>query len=142
MNWKLICVLLVHRHLRLKKLKLLLMLLLQKRRDQIRTRNYITSESLGGQAEWYYFYANASDETLLNSISLTRESFEKLLRRFREYYVFGCGPGKKGRHARLEDHAIVLGLILTYYCDSMSLKTLCRMFRVPLTTISRTLRKV
>ena len=61
---------------------------------------------------------------------------------FKKYYIFRCGPGKIGRHAKLADHATVLGLLLSFYCDTMSIKTLCRMFAAPPTTIGRTLRKV
>jgi hypothetical protein len=53
-------------------------------RMSLRERNYLSSEALFKSVEessWYTMYANGNDESLVNVISLNRQSFEYLLQK-------------------------------------------------------------
>ncbi|KAF1789177.1 hypothetical protein GQ600_18239 [Phytophthora cactorum] len=50
-------------------------------------------------------------------------------------------PSSRGRPPKLRYHHQALGLILCFYVGSMENGTLCMLFGVPPSTLSRTLRK-
>ena len=69
-------------------------------RDSLRRGYNIHSSSLLPSVvdcPWYILYANGSDDDFLNTVSLTRGSFDVLLREFAKHYEVSSGPGLPGR---------------------------------------------
>jgi hypothetical protein len=109
----------------------------------IRSRNTINKTALDTplNSVWYSQIKNADDSSLLNLIGFTRTTFQKILREFSKYYIVKSGVGKKGRPTTFADKGAVLSMLLHFYTGSMELKTLCELFGVPLSTLSRSLSK-
>lgn len=126
-----------------RKKKAIFALMMLRKRMQIRTRNYLTTAALLSphQSEWHQLYNFGSDSELINAISLSRAGFQHLLPGFQRYYKNKGKVNGNGRPNKFTDPSTVLGLLLTYYCDSVGIKTLCRMFGAPRSTISRVLRR-
>ena len=117
---------------------------LLKLRMSVKARHFLHSNALLQcvvQAPWYVMYRNGSDSDFISAISLTRDSFELLLSRFKLFYVFQSGPGMKGRPPRVKDHHCVLSLLLHTYCSPAENKTWSEMFGISPGTLSRTLVK-
>ena len=117
---------------------------LLKLRLTLKSRHYLHSNALlqcVKQAPWYVLYRNGSDSDLISAISLTRDSFEHLLSRFKLFYAFHSGPGMKGRPSRVKDHHCVLSLLLHTYCSPAENKTWSEMFGISPGTLCRTLIK-
>lgn len=117
---------------------------LLKLRMTIKSRHFLHSDALLQsvvQAPWYVMYRNGSDSDFVPAISLTRDSFERLLLSFKLFYVFHSGPGMKGRPPRVKDHHCVLSLLLHTYCSPAENKTWSEMFGISPATLSRTLVK-
>lgn len=75
---------------------------------------------------------------MVSVTSLTRSAFNSLLVEFKKYYKCEVNP-KGERPWKFSDASTVLGLLLTFYCDSMSIKSLCRLFGAPPKTVERTI---
>ena len=117
---------------------------LLKLRMSLRSRHFLHSNALLPcvvNAPWYVMYRNGSDSDLISAISLTRDSFEHLLSRFKLFYVFRSGPGMKGRPPRVKDHHCILSLLLHSYCSPSENKTWSEMFGISPGTLIRTLVK-
>ena len=61
----------------------------------------------------------------------------QLLQVFSNHYIHGNNAVKGGRPRRVPDCHCILGMLLSFYTDKMSYKTLSVMFGVPATTLSR-----
>jgi hypothetical protein len=68
-----------------------------------------------------------------------RRSFERHLQRFEICYSIPQYRQKGGRPRKLQHHHQVLGLLLAFYVGSMQHKSLCSIFGVPHSTLSRVL---
>ncbi|KAE8987037.1 hypothetical protein PR003_g8468 [Phytophthora rubi] len=86
-------------------------------------------------------YTYGDDSNFLNATSLTRASFQQLLRRFARFFYLPPVTAKGGRPTKLRFHHQALGLILCFYVGSMEQGALCKYFGVPPTTLSRYLRR-
>jgi hypothetical protein len=86
-------------------------------------------------------YKFGSDENLISLTSLNRESFDRLLSDFVPHLLRArkWRVKKRGRPPALLDAHAVLGMLLSFYTDSMTLKSLCLLFGIPPATASRTL---
>ncbi|KAG3065155.1 hypothetical protein PI124_g22303 [Phytophthora idaei] len=111
-------------------------------RTAMRARHYLTAQCLDTpcEAAWMALYTYGHDKNFLNATSLTRAAFQQLLRRFMRFYHI-ARPSSRGRPPKLRYHHQALGLILCFYVGSMKNGTLCMLFGVPPSTLSRTLRK-
>ncbi|KAG3131963.1 hypothetical protein C6341_g23121 [Phytophthora cactorum] len=69
-----------------------------------------------------------------------RATFSQLLGRFSQFYRI-APASSRGRSPKLRYHHQVLGLILCFYVRSIENSTLCMVFGVPPSTLSRTLRR-
>jgi hypothetical protein len=76
---------------------------------------------------------------LLTDVVRCRRSFERLLQRFAVFYSISQYRPKGGRPRKLQHHHHVLGLLLAFYVGSMQHKSLCSIFGVPHSTLSRVL---
>ena len=128
-----------------RQAKLLVALgLLLKLRMYMRDRHFLRSNALLStvkKSSWYTLYAEGRDSDLIATISLTRASFELLLSKFKQFYIFKSGPRKPGRPPRVRDHHCVLSLLLHSYCSPADRKTWSEMFGLAPSTLSRTLIK-
>ena len=116
--------------------------ILERRKDQKRLRNYITSHCLRNveESDWMVIYRSGTDENFMALTSLNRLSFEKLLTGFsKEYHINSSVRG--GRPSKLLKHHQVLGCILMFYCDTIGYKNLSVIFAIPPSTLSRVLNK-
>ncbi|ETN02259.1 hypothetical protein PPTG_16507 [Phytophthora nicotianae INRA-310] len=111
-------------------------------RIAMRSRHYLTTKCLDPPSEsaWMILYKYGNDVNFLNATSLTRPTFNQLLRRFSRFY-FIPRHNARGRPPKLRHHHQVLGLLLSFYVGSMEQTTLCLVFGVPPSTLSRTLRR-
>ncbi|KUF84205.1 hypothetical protein AM588_10000653 [Phytophthora nicotianae] len=111
-------------------------------RAAMRTRHYLTVSCLDVPcvAAWMALYKNGFDSNFLNATSLTRAAFKHLLRRFARYYYIPPARSR-GKPPKLRYHHQALGLVLCFYVGSMENGTLCMLFGVPPSTLSRTLCK-
>ena len=132
-------------HLRkVRARKLIAFVTLLKLRMYLRDRHFLRASSLFlsvKEAPWYIMYRNGSDSELISVISLTRNSFEYLLSKFKMFFKFKSGPNKKGRPPRIKDHHCVLSLLLHSYCSPAEKKTWSEMFGITPSTLSRTIIK-
>ncbi|GMF52004.1 unnamed protein product [Phytophthora fragariaefolia] len=69
-----------------------------------------------------------------------RSAFQQLLRRFARFYYIPKSTSR-GRPPKLRYHHQALGLVLSFYVGSMEQSSLCMLFGVPPSTLSRTLRR-
>lgn len=108
----------------------------------LRERNYLSSEGLMKSVKegpWYTMYANGSDTDFIAVLSLSRESFEYLLERFKTFYIIHSGNGRSGRPRRVSDHHCVLALLLHTYTSPAERKTWCELYGVTPSSIARLL---
>jgi len=93
-------------------------------------------------AEWHTLYCHGDDGALVNTTSLTRTAFDQLLEEFSKDYLRGVKnqTRKGGRPSKMQSPSTILGFLLTWYCDQMGAKTVCRMFGIPPSTCGRYLR--
>ncbi|EGZ26758.1 hypothetical protein PHYSODRAFT_470027 [Phytophthora sojae] len=89
---------------------------------------------------WMMVYKYGSDMNFLIMTSLTRSAFNQLLQRFSHFYYIPRHT-KRGRPTKLKHHHQVLGLVLCFYVGSMEQSSLCMLFGVPPSTLSRTLAR-
>jgi hypothetical protein len=122
---------------------LIALLLMRERLRAGNLANRITTECLlePEHTAWPHFYQNASNSNFIAFTTIDKASFELLLRHFNEEYIVKSGTGLPGRPAKLLEKHMVLGMILHFYADTMSQKSLCVTFGVPPATMSRILRK-
>lgn len=115
------------------------MLVLLRRRMQIRTRNALTRCCLihPDVSEWHHLYKYGTDANLINVLSIDRASFNFLLKVFTRVYPKQKAAGRK----RLISSATALGILLTFYTDTCGNKTLCRMFGITPSTLSLVLKQ-
>ena len=116
-------------------------LLLERLRLSVRTRSQVSSNCLrkSADAPWMKVYSDGTDENFVALTSLTRGSFENLLRHFKKhFYIHRSFRG--GRPSKFQHAHQGLGLILTFYCDTIGAKNLCQLFGLPPATLSRYLR--
>ena len=116
----------------------------ERARGLIRERNRLSIDSLLPSASlgpWYHMYQNADDPSLIKVISLPRSSFEELLQEFSKHYSVKSGTKKGGRPPRVKDKHAILSILLHYYTGTMEYKTLCELFAVGETTLSRIINK-
>ncbi len=130
-------------HRRRRNYKLVSVLALLRVKSTIRTRNYLSKSSLINPSDsaWHKLYEHGDEKSLINMVSLDRASFDLLLSKFSMYYTHNWRVGCRGRPPTLIQKHAVLGCLLVYYSDSMSLKNLCFAFGVPPATMSRMLHK-
>jgi hypothetical protein len=84
-------------------------------------------------------YRYGTDQNFVALTSLSKTSFELLLRRFQA----NCPLFKSrnvGRKTKFRHPHQLLGLILQYYCDTIGSKNLCQIFGIPPATLSRYLK--
>ncbi|KAG3051779.1 hypothetical protein PC116_g20840 [Phytophthora cactorum] len=77
---------------------------------------------------------------MLYRVYLCRPAFHQLLHRFTEFYTIP-NLNSRGRPAKLRYHHRILGLVLSFYVESMEQSTLWTLFGAPTSTFSRTLRR-
>ena len=125
---------------RITKVKLLVVDMLY---DMTRERNKLTTASLvdPSKSAWAKLYEEKVDAAFINITSLDVVSFEALLQEFSKHYQVAWNLGKGGRPCKLVEKHQVLGLLLAFYCDSGSHKSLCLTFGVPPSTLSDNLSK-
>ncbi|KAE9098266.1 hypothetical protein PF007_g16322 [Phytophthora fragariae] len=111
-------------------------------RIAMKSRHYLTAQSLDppSNSAWMSLYKAGNGINFINATSLTRPAFHQLLKRFSSFYDIP-GAGARGRPPKLRHHHQVLGLVLCFYVGSMENSTLCMVFGVPPSTLSRTLRR-
>ena len=112
-------------------------------RNIIRERNRLTAASLMpvvAGTPWYHMYRYANDPSLINVISLPRIAFEDLLKEFSKHYIVKSGTSKGGRPPRVKDKHAILSILLHYYTGTMEYKTICELFAVSPTTMSRIIK--
>lgn len=127
--------------MRVRKYRKYLIQVMCRRKLQIRTRNYVTKACLGipQASAWMELYEFGDDGNFIALTSLSRQSFERLLERFRRFYPL---PRlNRGRPRALQTHHQVLGLVLQFYTASIEYKNLCQIFCIPPATLCRILRK-
>jgi hypothetical protein len=73
-------------------------------------------------------------------VLMCRPAFHQLLRRFARFYYIPRARSR-GRPPKLRYHHQVLGMLLSFYVGSMELGSLCMLFGVPPSTLSRSLRR-
>ena len=96
-----------------------------KMRLYLRDRHFLKAKALLTtviKEPWYTLYTKGCDSDFISTVSLTRESFEILLSRFKNFYIFKSGPTKSGRPPRVRDHHCVLSLLLHSYCSPVKKK--------------------
>jgi len=111
-------------------------------RSSLRERNFIRSISLPcdqEQSAWYHIYSTRDVSTFISVVSIPPREFDDLLNSFAHYYIVKSGPGKRGRPPRVVAKHAVLALLLHYYTHATEHKTLCELFAVPPSTLSRVL---
>lgn len=121
-------------------------LLLQLRRSQLRVRTKLKKDALVDfkDSAFAKLYDAGDDDDFLAGLSITRASFEHLLTLFAPFYLEGdtWRPGDAGRPPAFNnDCKYTLGLILTFYRNSMELNALSMMFGLPPSTCSRVLQR-
>ena len=132
---------------RRKKRKSLLqcVLILLRVRLMMRERNYITVACLHDphEASWQNTYRKGNDRNFVSMTSLSRKSFDDLLLLFSPIYEERrrWKYGGKGRPPKMMYPHEALGLILTWYTDSMAMKSLCHIFGCPPATCCRALQE-
>ena len=89
------------------------------------------------KSPWYKLYSDGDDCDLVNVISLTRASFEKLLSEFSKHFTWKYGTKKGGRTPRVVDKHCALALLLHTYTSPAEHKTWCEMFGIVPSTLSR-----
>jgi hypothetical protein len=119
-------------------------LLLQLRRSQCRVRTKLKKDALVDYRESSFakLVENGDDSDFLAALSLCRTSFFQLLAAFTPFYLEGdtWRPGDAGRPPAFHnDCKFTLGLILTFYRNTMELNALSLMFGLPPSTCSRVL---
>ena len=110
----------------------------------VRERNFLHSKALlkcVTKCPWYKLYSDGDDSDLVNVISITRASFEKVLSEFCKNFTWKYGTKKGGRPPRVVDKHCVLALLLHTYTSPAEHKTWSEMFGVVPSTLSRTLEK-
>ena len=115
-------------------------LLLLRVKISIRERNKLHSRALlfnVSASPWYTLYEYGSDEDLIAVVTLSRDSFELLLKEFKKHYKMYSGAGRVGRPPRVRDHHCVLAVLLHSFCSEAESKTWQEMFGVAPSTISR-----
>lgn len=105
-------------------------------RIAMRSQHYLTVQCLDLPCDsaWMQLYEHGTD------INFLRASFSQLLIRFSNFYYMPS-PACRGRPPKLRYVHQVLGLLLCFYVDSMEQSTLCMLFGLPPSTLSRTLRR-
>eukprot|EP00644_Phytophthora_capsici_P007522 jgi/Phyca11/112048/e_gw1.21.568.1 len=112
----------------------------------MRSRHYLTTQCLDPPREfaWMILYRHGNDLNFLNATSLTSgiciQADHQLLRRFRRFYYIPRHTAR-GRPPKLRYHHQALGLVLYFYVGSMEQSTLCLVFGIPPSTLSRALRR-
>ncbi|KAG2923852.1 hypothetical protein PC110_g15628 [Phytophthora cactorum] len=106
------------------------------------SQHYITVQCLDSPSDsaWMQLYERGNDLNFLNTTSLTRAALSQLLRRFSQFYRI-APASSRGRPPKLRYHHQVLGPILCFYVGSTENSTLCMVFGVPSSALSRTLRR-
>jgi hypothetical protein len=120
-------------------------LLLMRIKLTLRERNYVTCDCLRkpSASSWNKLYAEGNDKNFIAVTSLHRRAFHQLLVLFAPHYEASgkWQPGGNGRPRKLVESHAVLGLLLSFYCDSCGMKSLCLQFGLPPSTACRTLEK-
>ena len=106
---------------------------------RLRSRRYITSSCLPDPKEsaWSILWKNGDDLSFISLTGFDRQSFIELHDYIFENYNFNS----TGRKSKLDTHA-KLGLLLHFLNSTMKLKTLCQIFGVSQSTVSRELSKM
>ncbi|KAF1786450.1 hypothetical protein GQ600_6903 [Phytophthora cactorum] len=105
------------------------------------SQHYITVQCLDSPSDsaWTQLYERGNDLNFLNTTSLTRAALSQLLRRFSQFYRI-APASSRGHH---QNYAITIKfwahLMLLRWSTENS--TLCMVFGVPSSTLSRTLRR-
>ena len=126
-----------------RKRRLRVALCLRLRSSLRRDYNIHSSSLLPSVVEcpWYIMYSRGSDDDFLNTVSLTRSSFDILLQEFMKHYEIRSGPGLLGRPRRVRDIHCVLAILLHSYCSPADRKTWSEFFGVHKSTLSRLLNQ-
>lgn len=105
----------------------------------IRTRSYITSASLQDPylSAGYHLYINGGERDFISSMGIDRRTFGYLFHCFDQFYFVRSGPGQVGRPSKFFNKGTVLACLLYFYTGTMESKTLCTIFGVPPSTLSR-----
>ena len=108
-------------------------------RDMTRVRNFLTTEALidPSYAPWHTLYRSRHAGSFISIVSIDSDSFDYLLEHFGKHYIVLSGPGKRGRPSRILQKHAVLGCLLHFYTAEIRPKSLCKMFGVPPSTLSR-----
>jgi hypothetical protein len=99
----------------------------------LRDRNNLQASSLFDSVtdcSWYIIYHYGSDADFLDTVKITRDSFDILLQEFSKHYVIRSGPGRLGRPRRMRDKHCILALLLHTYCSAGERVTWSEMFGV------------
>ena len=110
-------------------------------RMYLKDRHFLRSSALLTTVKKASWYADGRDSDLIATISLTRDSFEMLLSKFKQFYTFKSGPRKSGRPPRVRDHHCVLSLLLHSSCSPVDRNTWSDMYGIAPSTLSRPLIK-
>ncbi|EGZ26554.1 hypothetical protein PHYSODRAFT_473447 [Phytophthora sojae] len=115
--------------------------LLKKLMCLIRMRIYITTAALTSNAvcAWTFMYKSWCEKSFINTVFLLPHTYDMLLEAFSRHYVVKSGPSQRSRPRRFVSKNNVLACLMHMYTAAVKLKTLCVLFGVPPSTMSRTL---
>jgi len=118
-------------------------LLLLRRRMQLKTRNYLTTSCLIDPlySSWHILHRYGDNKAFLACLGVDRAMFLELNNVFSFWYEVKSGPGRSGRPPKLSQKSSVLGLLLHFYAGTMENTTLCELFGVPPSSLSRIIQK-
>jgi hypothetical protein len=113
--------------------------LLLRARMLVRERNVLNCASLINpiQSPWHVLYNSRDRGSYISTVWVHPEAFELLLQVFSQYYTVRSGIGKRGRPPKFMFKHAVLGCLLHSYTAAVEQKTLCEIFGVPPSTLSR-----
>lgn len=105
----------------------------------VRERNYLSSSALcsSNKCAWLVMYASRLDASFIKSVSIPPRAYDRLLAAFSHHYRVLSGPGRRGRPPRFVSINCVLACLLHFYTAAVEHKTLCALFGVPPSTLSR-----
>ena len=108
----------------------------------LRTRNFISTTGLQepSLASGQFLHLHGTDSDYLSAMGVNRDTFNYLFHHFAHFYLVLTGPGQPGRPPKLSSKSTVLACLLHYYAGTMETKTLCELFGVPPTTLTRILQ--
>ena len=118
------------------------MLLLERRRMQIRTRNTLRTIALclPETSSWSYLKERGDDSSFISALGLNRRGFYDILLLFQTHYVHRYGTELGGRPSKI-DTTQALAMILQFYASSVEYKTLAQLHGCSTAVVGRVIQK-